>query len=388
MIKARPEDFIVEEKADLPLRQRGEYRVYQLIKSDWNTLDLIQFLSRSVGLSLSRFSYGGKKDRHGLTRQIIAIRSPQDFSREGTNFTLRSTGFMDRPMGPDLIKGNAFTIAIRNLDHPDLIEVNAGKVMKTGFPNFFDDQRFRSYDPDRAFFAEKILKRHWNGALQVFLTSVRDDDSKKERQRKQALFENWRDWPACLPLAQGPFEKSVFGYLNSYPKNFAAALHLIPEEEVSMLFAAYQSHLWNETLRRLIRTKVDTFKEISGKEGAYLFWQEIDDRTLCYLREVEIPTAATKMNFPDDLVRSIYEQILKEKGLKPGSFRTKALRKIYFRSFGKKALVIPGEFRLLGREEDEMHPGKKKLTVSFFLPRGSYATMLIKGLTLAWPPNS
>jgi tRNA pseudouridine13 synthase len=384
MIKARPEDFIVEEKTDLPLRQQGEYRIYQLTKSDWNTLDLIQFLSRSVTLSLSRFSYGGKKDRHGLTRQIIAIRSHQDFSREGTNFTLRSTGFMDRPMGPDLIKGNAFTVAIRNLDHPDLIEANAGKVMKTGFPNFFDDQRFRSYDPDRGFFAEKILKRHWNGALQVFLTSVRDDDAKKERQRKQALFENWRDWPACLSLAQGPFEKSVFGYLAVHPKNFAAALHLIPKEEVSMLFAAFQSHLWNETLRRLIRMKVDTVKEISGKEGAYLFWQEIDDRALSYLREVEIPTAATKMNFPDDLVRSIYEQILKEKALGPGSFRTKALRRVYFRCFRRKALVTPGDFRLFGREEDEIHPGKKKLTVSFFLPRGSYATMLIKGLTLAW----
>jgi tRNA pseudouridine13 synthase len=384
MIKARPEDFIVEERSDLPLRERGEYRVYELTKSDWNTLDLIHFLSRSATLPSDRFSYGGKKDKHGLTRQFIAIRSPRDFSREGKNFTLQSIGFMDRPMGPALIQGNAFTVVIRGLDQPGIIETNAARIMKTGFPNFFDDQRFRSYDPARGFFAEKILRRHWNGALQVFLTSVRDDDSKRERRRRQALFDNWRDWPACIALAVAPFEKNIFSYLNAHPKNLVAALHLIPEEEVSMLFAAFQSHLWNETLRRLIRLKVDTVKEITGKEGGYRFWQDLDERTLDDLKNAEIPTAAAKMNFSDDRVRSIHEQILKEKDLRPGSFRTRALRKVYFRSFRRKALVIPGDFRILGRDEDELHCGKKKLMVSFFLPRGSYATMLIKGLCLAW----
>ncbi len=383
MIKVRPEDFVVEEKSDLPLGGGGEYRVYELTKSDWNTLDLIHFLSRFTALPISQFSYGGKKDKHGLTRQFIAIRSSRDFSREGKNFTLQSLGFMDRPMGPDLIKGNAFTIAIRDLDHPDIIESNAAMVIKTGFPNFFDDQRFRSYDPQRGFFAEKIIKRHWNGALQVFLTSVRDEDSKKERWRKQALFDSWRDWPACLALSWGPFEKNIFSYLNAHPKNVIAALQLIPEEEVSMLFAAFQSHIWNETLRRLIRLKVDTVKEITGKEGNYRFWRALDERTFDDLKNAEIPTAAAKMIFPDDLIRSIHEQILKEKGLRSGLFRTKALRKVYFRSFGRKALVIPGDFHVLSGEEDELHTGKKKLTVSFFLPRGSYATMLIKRLSLA-----
>ena len=50
MIKAKPEDFVVEERADLPLRRHGEYRVYLLRKSHWNTLDLIHHLSRSLGL--------------------------------------------------------------------------------------------------------------------------------------------------------------------------------------------------------------------------------------------------------------------------------------------------------------------------------------------------
>lgn len=33
-------------------------------------------------------------------------------------------------------------------------------------------------------------------------------------------------------------------------------------------------------------------------------------------------------------------------------------------------------------ENDELHKGKKKLTISFFLPTGSYATMVIKQIFL------
>jgi tRNA pseudouridine13 synthase len=382
MIKAVPEDFIVQEKADLPLRKNGEYRVYLLKKSHWNTLDLIHFLSRSLRLPLQKFSYGGKKDKHGLTHQFIAIQEQSDYTQEGKNFSLESQGFTDRPMGPDLIQGNSFTITMRDLTDLDSLERNIDEVMKTGFPNFFDDQRFRSLDPEKGFFAERILKRHWNGALQVYLTSTGPDSGKRERERKKALFESWKDWPACLNYAQGPLEQKIFGYLAQHPEDFARALHLLPQEEISMLYAAFQSHLWNEVLRRVLRIKIKELAEIKGVEGSYLFWQNINKDTFIYLNGLEISTPAAKMEFPDELIRSLCEEVLKEKNLKPGSFRTKVLRKVYFRSFKRKAITIPDGLRIVNKGDDDLHPAKKKMTVSFFLPRGAYGTMLVKRINL------
>jgi tRNA pseudouridine13 synthase len=382
MIKAKPEDFVVEERAGLPLRPDGEYRVYLLRKWHWNTPDLIHYLSRTLNQPAERFSYGGKKDKHGLTSQFISIRNAGDFSHKGKDFSLESRGFMNRPMGPDLIQGNAFTVTIRDLEDIGPLETNFEKAKKTGFPNFFDDQRFRSYDSERGFFAEKVLKRHWNGALQAFLTSAGPDDSKSERERKAALFKNWKDWPLLLTLASGPLETGIFGLLNGSPNDLARALHRIPEEEVSMRYAAYQSHLWNELLRRLIKRKIRNPKDVPGREGHYLFWDEIEVEALSYLGALEIPTAAARMDFGDDLTRSLFEDILTERGLTPGSFRTKALRKVYFRSFQRKAIVVPEDLQALGLGNDELHPGKKKWTISFILPRGSYGTMLIKRLTL------
>lgn len=382
MIKSIPEDFIVKERAELPLLQKGQYRVYLLKKSHWNTLDIIRFLSRSLDLGLDKFTYGGKKDKHGLTHQFIAIRDPRDFSQEGKNFSLTSQGFMARPMGPDLIKGNAFAVIRRGLEDVTSIEKNIDEVKKTGFPNFFDDQRFRSYDPERGFFAEKILRRHWNGALQVFLTSAGTDAGKKERERKEAIFKNWKDWEECLVYANDPLEKKIFSYLKDHPQDFVRTLHMIPEEEISMFYSAFQSHLWNELLRRIIKLKVAEVEKIRGAEGGYLFWKRLEDDAFSALSNLDIPTAAAKMSCAEDLARSLYEDILKEKNLRLNSFRTKALRKVYFRSFLRKALVIPDGLRLVDRADDELHPGKKKITLTFFLPRGSYGTMLIKRLSL------
>jgi len=382
MIKATPEDFVVEERADLPLRGHGEYRVYLLRKSHWNTLDLIHHLSLSLGLPISRFSYGGKKDRHGLTSQFIAIKNGRDHSTKGKDFSLESRGFMDRPMGPDLIQGNAFRVTVRNLKDAAPQENNLEGVRRSGFPNFFDDQRFRSYDPERGFFAEKVLRKHWNGSLQVFLTSAGSGDSKSEGERKASLFKNWQDWPVLLTLASGPLEKDIFGFLSGHPKSVGRALHRIPEEEVSMQYAAYQSHLWNEVLRRLIKRKVTDPEEVPGREGGYLFWHDLSPEVRASLVSLEIPTAAAKMDFADDLTRSLFEDILKEKDLTLGRFRTKALRKVSFRSFRRKALIIPEDLQVLAAESDDLHPGRTKWTISFALPRGSYGTMLIKRLAL------
>jgi tRNA pseudouridine13 synthase len=88
------------------------------------------------------------------------------------------------------------------------------------------------------------------------------------------------------------------------------------------------------------------------------------------------------MDFADGLTRSLFGDILKEKSLTLGSFRTKALQKVYFRSFQRKALIVPEDLQAVGAGNDELHPGRKKWTISFVLPRGSYGTMLIKRLVL------
>ena len=59
--------------------------------------------------------------------------------------------------------------------------------------------------------------------------------------------------------------------------------------------------------------------------------------------------------------------------------RMKHLREPFFAKGERAVLALPEE--LHGQAEvDELHRGRRKLRLSFTLPRGAYATMLIKRL--------
>jgi len=86
MIKARPEDFIVEEIASLPLVDRGEFRVYQLTKKNWTTPDLVHFLARYLSISPKAIAYGGKKDKTRSDHPVHHHPQPEGFQPGGAQF--------------------------------------------------------------------------------------------------------------------------------------------------------------------------------------------------------------------------------------------------------------------------------------------------------------
>jgi tRNA pseudouridine13 synthase len=55
---------------------------------------------------------------------------------------------------------------------------------------------------------------------------------------------------------------------------------------------------------------------------------------------------------------------------------------VFFKAYPRKAVVTPEHLKASSPEPDDLYPGRKKLVLSFFLPPGSYATMLIKRLSL------
>ncbi len=383
MIKAIPEDFIVEEIASLPLTESGEFRVYRLTKKNWTTPDLMRFLARTLSISPKALAYGGKKDKHGVTSQHITIRSQRDFSREDQNFSLRAIGFMRKPMSPALIQGNRFRITIRNLKDLKPVLNNLEEVRQSGFPNFFDDQRFRGIRPQLGFFADRVLRGHYNGALQIFLQSQNITSGNKEnRERVARILENWRDWEKCLELARGLTEKRIFRTLLLRPDDFLAALEKIPREEIAMAYAAFGSHLWNELLRRLLKELIADLREVQAESGLFHFWKTLDQPVFDYLKDLKLPTPSAKMQFPDERSRQLYLKILEENNLRFSSFRTRALSRVFFRSFQRKVLLFPERLEIVDQREDELHPGKKALVLSFQLPRGSFATMLVKRILL------
>ena len=100
IIKAKPEDFKVEEVAQLPLAKNGAFVVYRLEKRGWNTIDALREISKTLRVPFKFFSYGGKKDRHAHTSQFVTIEGPRTSDLALENLNLAFLGFMDRKAAP------------------------------------------------------------------------------------------------------------------------------------------------------------------------------------------------------------------------------------------------------------------------------------------------
>jgi tRNA pseudouridine13 synthase len=64
--------------------------------------------------------------------------------------------------------------------------------------------------------------------------------------------------------------------------------------------------------------------------------------------------------------------------------KVKGIRELFFSRGERPALCLPVELPN-SWDEDERHPGKRKLKLAFELPRGSYATLLVKRIAVDPP---
>jgi tRNA pseudouridine13 synthase len=91
------------------------------------------------------------------------------------------------------------------------------------------------------------------------------------------------------------------------------------------------------------------------------------------------------MTWTEPGAEGIFLDLLKERGLHPGVFNAFPLRNAFFKSITRPWLLFPQNLsaRL---EADDRYPEKQKILLAFSLPRGSYATLVVKRL-FAEPPG-
>jgi len=377
-IKCRPQDFVVEELCELQAGpSKLPYAVYKLTKTGWSTVELLKKISSDLKIPFSCFAYAGRKDKHAVTTQFISIKGAKPVAVKTKDYSMEFYGFSGRPIGPGMISANKFVLVVRDLDEAKIAMAlkNIAEVKAGGFLNYFDDQRFGSYDAQAGFFGEKALKKHFNGALKAYMSSVYIEETHSEKARKQKIFDSWGDWHRCLDLAGSDFERRAFDYLIKNPKDFLTPLKNIPADEVSLFFSAYQSFIWNECLRRLVKEKAGARCAVyPGVCGDYIFFSGDD-----YLLKLSFPMPAAKSVMPDVLSQKVYDLILSEQGITRAMFNGLKIRTAFFKAHLRAAMVVPRDI-VSQPGDDELYPGKQKITLSFSLPRGSYATMLLKRL--------
>jgi tRNA pseudouridine13 synthase len=387
-LKRLPEDFQVEEVTGF-VPDGGPFALYRLTKRSLGTPEAVAEVLRRWKVPRRRVSYGGLKDRHAVTHQYLTIqRGPRrDLTQQ--NFELAYQGQASRAFGPHDVAGNHFQITLRDVSDAEQREIEKGleSVGREGLPNCFDDQRFGSLGESGDFVARAWCLGDYERALWLALAEANPHDRPRDREQKRLLREYWGEWPRLKEVLAPSHRRSIATYLADRPGDFRGAIARVRADLRSLYLAAFQSELWNQLLAEFLRRQLRPAQLVGIESGGRdrLFYRDLEPAQVEALRTVKLPLPAARTRIDDPELRSLAEDVVGRAGLEWRQLRVKYPRDSFFSKGERPAVFFPASLRHQ-ISPDELYSGRSKVTLAFDLPRGCYATILVKRLTAAGSP--
>lgn len=334
-LKSVNKDFLVREvfyEQELLEKENAQYTILWLKKQNINTFDAVKAIADILEIDTQEISYCGLKDEDAISKQQIAvykILSDDDIKRINLHRDIFATimGYSDVPLRIGGLHGNVFSITLRNIDvsyMEQLSKLHNCKI-KVQSINYYDDQRF---GVPNAKYNTHIIGKHiidgcWDGAFAEYILSGNSNEEK---------------------------EKMV-----TYRKNHSAQecfFHCLDNRKISFFLNSYMSELWNKQVSKMVSQKA------AG----------------CISHEQKI----MRINFIDK-----NEALVLENNYLPYEYYVVSGETDIVKKSKDRQIVLYTDVMLREVQKDELFPNKLKLRLDFFLPSGSYATMLVKQLFYA-----
>jgi tRNA pseudouridine13 synthase len=383
-LKCQPEDFRVEEltlaRADGP----GRYTFYRLSKRDLGTIEAVEAICRRWNLSGRRVSYAGLKDRHASTVQYLTIVDGPLRSLTDRRFELEPLGRLGHPYTSRQLRGNRFELVMRGMtrDEMDRAGAEIREIPQGGLPNYFDDQRFGSVGASGEFIAHAWLIGHHERALRLALAEPNHFDRAAIKAEKAILRTHWGHWAAAKARLPRSSARSIVTYLVDHPADHRGAFARLRRELRTLYFSAFQSHLWNLILAGWLESSVrsNQLLRIPLKVGTFPFPRGLEPAQVQSLSRTPLSLPCARSAPPEGRLGEITREVLETFELTWSDLRVKHLKDVFFSKGARPCLVLPENLEVEPMEDD-LHPGRHALRLSFELAKGSYATILVKRLT-------
>jgi tRNA pseudouridine13 synthase len=377
-IKQGSEGFMVSELVNesldisLSYNENHRYPLYILEKRDIDSNHALFEIERELHM---RFRVMGIKDAKAVTTQYAGMERvmrnpPAELKSRHTRLTLK--GFTKHPLQKKFLAGNKFEIRIYNVRSSDLsgFVPHIGKV-----GNFYGLQRFGSERLVTHLIGREIVKRNFIQAVELLLCHTTEFDTQMSREIRNKCVDpsNYRQVLKMLPRGMD-IERQVLSALVA-GRDTIAALRAVPITIRRLFVQAYQAYIFNRCLSRAVM------------EGEDLLQPQTED--LCFEMEGPAtfgriikynPTSKTKLvpairmagyTFQpgkgrfENITRAIMQE---EEEVSAKDFYIKEMQELSHQGGFRQAPLWCTDFRY------ERDP----LTVSFKLPKGSYATTLLR----------
>jgi len=384
-IKHRPEDFIVVEQARLPLSQAGPYAIYKVEKRGVTSLSVQVQIAAHLNRPQSDVQVPALKDKASIATQYLSLKGTGPSQIDGDGFSAEFVGRSPRPLRPSDLTGNHFRLVLRDLtpDQATSITSRLDEIARYGLPNYFDQQRFGSYSPGYGFIGKAILERDAEASVRAYLARPFIGDPPHVREFKQVADERWGDWTGLMQVAPRPSNyRRLLTYLKDHPDDYRKALNLIPRRLLSLFLVAYQSYLWNRiAVAYLDQSLADTpCFDLTILDHRHPVYRHLPAPLQSELVEMRLALPQHRAAYPQPTLAPAVRQVLASEGLDLNDLKARILQKAYLPKSKRPLLLFPGEISPAQLEPDDRFPGRQAARVSFSLPSGSYATLVVKSL--------
>jgi tRNA pseudouridine13 synthase len=380
-IKRSNEEFRVSEIIDTSFLanissiqdEHHKYPLYILDKRNIDSNHAIFEIKRKLGIKLKVI---GLKDAKAITKQYASSEQTKNIINEATTPHTRLTlkGFTKAPIGKSSLSGNAFTITINN---PILSDITSFLPEIQTIANFYGLQRFGSERMVTHLVGKEIVKRNFQKAVELLLTFTTEYDSTLsiEIRNKSRDPKNYSQIIRELPKRMD-IEYQVMSVLEK-GKGPIAALRSIPINIRRLFVQAYQAYIFNRSLSVAVLNDENVLKSKEGDlcfeiENSSVFGRirkfnsssDSNSQTVPAIRLIGYTFQPGKGRFD-----TITEKIMSMEGITPREFYIKEMQELSAQGGFRQAPLWSKDFTFRG-----------SLTVCFKLPKGSYATTLLREL--------
>ncbi|MFN4336244.1 MAG: tRNA pseudouridine(13) synthase TruD [Candidatus Nitrosocaldus sp.] len=386
------EHFIVEEVIDLDCisiskirDDQHRYPVYMLRKEGIDTIHALNEFESTYGLRLNPL---GLKDADASTIQYVTTADRvigEELHTRHCRLTL--IGYSDRMLRKRDLIGNRFTITIEldsSTDYGRCLENIQGVVMDVKarrVGNFYGYQRFGSIRPITHLVGKAIVKRRFKDAVDIFLTYTSEYEDEQSRRVRASLREEINDdMMEHMPSHMDLEKRLAKGMLES--NDPIRALRSLPVRVRRLFVEAYQAYIFNRALSASIRE--GGYDILKPCEGDLCFIVDRGNRVGSMVRHdgsFDASSVVPVMQLvgytfkPMGRFGRLVESVMKEEQITSKDFYIKEMQEV----------SVEGGFRplpllLLYDRFDVVEANGEVIKVSFALPKGSYATILLREL--------
>ncbi|WP_316560068.1 tRNA pseudouridine(13) synthase TruD [Methanimicrococcus stummii] len=418
VLRYQPTDFIVREISNYPYEENDvidknrKYLMVEVTKENWDTNHFLKAYSSALGISHKRITYAGTKDKRAVTVQKMSLYDVTKEQVENVHLkdvSVRVLGRSQQPIGLGDLEGNQFQIVIRNIDLPEAeakaaAEKTTADILKAGgVPNFFGIQRFGSRRPVTHHVGEDLLKGDLEKAILRYVSEVYPDEPEETKNVRRYIAEtnDFKGGVLQFPDYLG-HEKALLNHLIARPGDFKGAFMVLPKNLYTMFIHAYQSWLFNRIICERLKNGLSLNQAVVGDIVCYRAkdktpdpsrLEKVDEDNIDGINGllkrgrafITAPLFGSVTPFADGIPGEIECRLIEETGFTPEDFKMPAFPEVASKGLRKEILLEVEPNVLVAA--DDLNEGKTKLTLEFKLPKGSYATTVLREYMKTNPLN-